>query len=118
MSRSRKKHPCWAICGYSAHNDKRLANKGVRRKTKQAISKYNNDNFLLPHKYECSHNEVWTWTRDGKQRWQFIKDYYTEPTDVIEVDEVTQVCRVLDGEPAIRINNLDRRDVFWKMIRK
>jgi hypothetical protein len=68
MSRSRKR-PYAAICGNgSARYDKKLAGCGVRRKQNHWLrNQADNDNFLLPHKLECHHNNTWGWSRDDKQ---------------------------------------------------
>lgn len=74
MSRSYKKHPFQAICGNSsARWDKQQAHKGERRATKQAVRKAvlegSLDDFLVPHRLECHHNDVWGWNRDGNQNY-------------------------------------------------
>lgn len=74
MSRSYKHQPFAAICGgSSAHHDKTLAARGVRRAHRQTmhIALHNGEyEVILPHRLQCSHNEVYTWVRDGHQRWQ------------------------------------------------
>lgn len=68
MSRSYRR-PYASCCGVnSAKEDKRHANRAVRRLQKQYI-RTNADNldFLLPHRYEAAHNDVRSWIRDGKQ---------------------------------------------------
>lgn len=69
MSRSFKHQPFMAICGNrGAKDDKRLANRGVRRTHKQSIRKTDDfESFLLPHRLECTYNDVWGWCRDGHQ---------------------------------------------------
>ena len=53
----------------SAKYDKRLANRGVRRKHNLALQKnIDQENLQLAHRSECSWNNVWWWARDGKQR--------------------------------------------------
>ena len=72
MSRSYRK-PYAAVCGViSAKQDKQLASRGVRRRTNQWLHVHLMDeNFdLPPHKFECSHNETYTWNRDGGKRFQ------------------------------------------------
>ena len=68
MSRSRRK-PYSAITGIrSAKQDKRLAARGVRRKQNQVLNDVNSwEDSLLPHRYECHWNDVWSWDRDGNQ---------------------------------------------------
>lgn len=78
MSRSYKKQPFVAICGgASAKKDKVLAHRGERSAHRHAIygalRAQEFDDFLLPLRLECSHNDVWGWCRDGRQR-------YTVPT--------------------------------------
>lgn len=75
MSRSHKHQPFQVICGSngSAKQDKRIAARSVRRAHKEAIQiaflNQDFEEFLLPDIYECSHNNCWSWNRDGKQRW-------------------------------------------------
>lgn len=72
MSRSYRK-PYAAICGHdvSAKDDKRLAARGVRRKQNQWLRTTQDfeENGLVPHRLECHWNEVYGWSRDGKQRY-------------------------------------------------
>lgn len=72
MSRSFRKRPFFAICGYSsAKQDKRWANRQVRRTHKQAIHNCTDfEEFLLPDVYECPWNDIYMWGRDGKQLWR------------------------------------------------
>ncbi len=75
MSRSYRK-PYAAITGtVSAKDDKIRAARGVRRTQDGYLRKILQgdllDEFLIPHRLECSWNEVYSWTRDGKQRLQF-----------------------------------------------
>lgn len=68
MSRSyRKPYTTWyGHC--SAKDDKRLAHRGERFAVRQALHLCQDwDEFLTPHKFECSWNDVWSWGRDGKQ---------------------------------------------------
>jgi hypothetical protein len=69
MSRSTRR-PYMAVTGVSsAKSDKRLAHKGVRRAHKASLKTCTDfENFLLPHNRECHWNEVYCWSRDGKQR--------------------------------------------------
>jgi len=74
MSRSFKHKPFQSITGtYSAKQDKRLANRGVRKAHREALHKallYQDYDVLLPHRLECSWNEVYSWGRDGHQMYQ------------------------------------------------
>lgn len=72
MSRSYRR-PYSAVTGHSsAKDDKRHANRGVRRGQNQylrniIVGNLDWDETLIPHKLECSYNEVYSWGRDGKQ---------------------------------------------------
>jgi hypothetical protein len=70
MGKSYRK-PYSAITGHaSAKSDKRRAARGVRRKLNQwlkAARDFQDD--LIPHRLECSWNQVWSWQRDGKQHY-------------------------------------------------
>lgn len=99
MSRSFKHQPFMAICGNSsAKRDKQIANKSVRRTHKKVLHnalKAQEFDVVLPLRLECSHNNVWGWTRDGKQRYQGLGardwfEYYKsifDPADVWYGDE-------------------------------
>lgn len=69
MSRSIRR-PYSAPCGNaSAHQDKIYAARGVRRAQNRAVREAQDwGEFELPHRFECSHNDVCDWRRDGKQR--------------------------------------------------
>jgi hypothetical protein len=71
MSRSYRR-PYSAPCGNaSAHQDKMLASRGVRRAQNRAVREAQDwEEFELPHRFECNHNDVWGWGRDGKQTLQ------------------------------------------------
>jgi hypothetical protein len=69
MSRSYRK-PYTSVTGVytGSGDDKRVARRLVRRAENRAINNCQDfENFLLPHKYECSYNDPWGWGRDGKQ---------------------------------------------------
>jgi hypothetical protein len=71
MSKSYRKPYSSPTGNLSAKKDKQIANRAVRRKIKNYIKmNWEEENFLLPNKYECSNNEVYGWSRDGKQRYQ------------------------------------------------
>lgn len=76
MSRSYRK-PAHAVttCS-SAKDDKKHAHRGVRRAQNRALKTCLNwDEFIIPHKYECSWNETYSWGRDGKQSLCFMSDF-------------------------------------------
>ena len=68
MSRSYRK-PYTAITGVnSAHHDKKVAARGVRRKQNAWLRNLHDfDRALVPHRRECSFNDPWSWSRDGGQ---------------------------------------------------
>lgn len=76
MARSFKHQPFSAITGSrSAKNDKVYAHRGVRRAQNAAIAKALkedgfDEDFNLPHFRECHWNNVYNWSRDGKQHYQ------------------------------------------------
>jgi len=75
MSRSYRK-PYAAVCGSdSAHDDKKHAARGVRAAHRQALRDLLKgrvyDEFLLPHRYECSFNDTYSWARDGGKHLHF-----------------------------------------------
>lgn len=73
MSRSYRK-PYSTVCSAkkSARQDKVIAARCLRRLQNRYLRlNWKDENFLLPVRYEASHNDVWGWNRDGKQRLQF-----------------------------------------------
>jgi hypothetical protein len=76
MSRSFKKQPFMAITGRgSAKQDKIMAHQGERRAHKAAIHnaiKLQEYDVILPHRRECRWNNVYCWSRDGKQMYQAL----------------------------------------------
>ena len=72
MSRSYRK-PYSAITGTkSAKDDKRIARRAVRRMENQRIRDCKDfEELLMPERYECTYNDVWSWGRDGKQSLHF-----------------------------------------------
>ncbi len=74
MSRSYKHQPFASICGgASAQYDKTLAARGVRRAHRKVMHialRTEEYDVTLPHRLQCTHNNVWTWGRDGHQLWQ------------------------------------------------
>jgi hypothetical protein len=71
MSRSYRR-PYAAVTGVrSAKQDKILAHRGERRAHRDALrTAVDFEDFLLPHRLECAWNEVYSWGRDGHQRYQ------------------------------------------------
>lgn len=69
MGKSYRKQPFMAICGNgSAKQDKIAAHRAMRRKQNEYLrNEQNYDQFLIPDIYECAHNDVWGWGRDGNQ---------------------------------------------------
>jgi hypothetical protein len=64
------RRPFQAICGKgSAKKDKQAAARGVRRKQNEWLRNnwQEEEMGLVPHRYECHMNDVWGWSRDGKQ---------------------------------------------------
>lgn len=85
MSRSYRK-PYSPVTGHSNSKDKLDARRSVRRKQNQAIRCFNRpdwDEFLMPERYECANNEVYGWSRDGKQKLQGWSHYYNNPFWVV-----------------------------------
>lgn len=72
MSRSYRK-PYAAITGTkSAHADKKVAARGVRRRQNQWLYNLNDpEGELIPDRLECAFNNTYDWRRDGCQRLVF-----------------------------------------------
>lgn len=75
MSRSYRKQPFMAITGNSsAKKDKQLAHRGERRTHRHVIACTMKDGdfeeFVAPIRKECCHNNIYSWNRDGRQRYQ------------------------------------------------
>src|SRR5580698_8210731 len=68
VSRSYRK-PYTAITGVSsAHHDKKTAVRGMRRRQNAWLRNLDDfDHALIPHRLECAHNDVWSWSHDGRQ---------------------------------------------------
>lgn len=48
-----------------------MAARGVRHKQNQHLrTNWDDEDILLPHRFECRHNDVWGWDRDGHQNRQ------------------------------------------------
>lgn len=69
MSRSYRK-PYASIVGVrSVKQDRTLASRAFRRLTNFYLrSNPSEDSFLLPHRYEATHNSRYSWTTDGRNR--------------------------------------------------
>ncbi len=72
MSRSYRK-PYTAVTGNkSAHDDKKLAARGLRRRQNQWLHMLRDaDEALVPHRLECPCNNTYNWERDGRQHLVF-----------------------------------------------
>jgi hypothetical protein len=75
MSRSyRKPYACVYGVGHSSRRDKQVASRSVRRTTdkviKKAIKEGSLDELEAPLRYQCAHNNVWGWNRDGNATYQ------------------------------------------------
>lgn len=71
MSKSyRRPYSTW-VGHRSEKQDRQMAARGVRRSQNQALKESairdKWDEFIIPHKYECSHNNRYSWTNDGKK---------------------------------------------------
>jgi hypothetical protein len=68
MSRSYRR-PYAAITGTaSAKDDKRMAQRGIRRKQDHTLKSCADfEELLLPHRLECAWNDTYAWGRDGSQ---------------------------------------------------
>lgn len=54
--------------------DKRIANRAIRRTQNSFVNNCSEwDEELIPHRYECAHNNVYGWNRDGNQSLQTIR---------------------------------------------
>ena len=69
MSRSYR-NPCAAVTSaYSAHDNKKTAARGLRRRLKQWLKILQNPEAeLIPHRFECPHNNAYAWDRDRRYR--------------------------------------------------
>lgn len=72
MSRSYRK-PYAAVTGAkSAHDDKKMAARGLRRRQNQWLHMLRDaDEALVPHRLECAYNNTYSWDRDGRQQLVF-----------------------------------------------
>lgn len=68
MSRSYRRPYAVFTSAESAHEDKKMAARGLRRRLNQWLHILNDPEVaLIPHRFECPHNDNWTWERDGRQ---------------------------------------------------
>lgn len=72
MSRSRRKQPFSSVTlATSAKRDKQTAHRSVRRTQNRYLSVHTDqDTFLLPLEFDCSHNDVWGWDIDGPKKYR------------------------------------------------
>lgn len=72
MSRSYRR-PYTAVTGNkSAHADKKLAARGLRRRQNQWLHTLEDlERELIPHRLECAFNNTYSWGRDGRQHLVF-----------------------------------------------
>lgn len=67
----RRPYACIFGSNDSAKEDKKLAARGARRLQNRSLKTCEDyEDFLIPHRREASHNDVWTWSRDGRKRLQ------------------------------------------------
>jgi hypothetical protein len=72
MSRSYRKPYATCTGKRSASYDKTVAARCVRRANKSAIRTASDwEEFTPVDRYECAHNDVWGWDRDGKASLEF-----------------------------------------------
>ena len=86
MGKSTRKPYASVTGSLSAKQDKIRAHRSERRMQNQMLKKaFEDEDLLLPHKLECAFNDVWGWSRDGKQSWRgdwqfsdrpYLRDYY------------------------------------------
>jgi hypothetical protein len=80
MGKSYRK-PYASVTGHRpSHDDKTQAARGVRRTQNSALRSFQLDDwdeFIMPVRFECPWNNVYSWSRDGKQRLQFepVRDH-------------------------------------------
>ncbi len=77
MSRSYRK-PYTAITGVrSAHDDKKTSTRGMRRKQNAWLHTLKDfDQAIVPHRLECTFNNIYSWGRDGRQSLTFPYSRY------------------------------------------
>jgi len=66
MGKSRRKTPIFSNGGGSEKDDKRIANRKLRRKSKSLLKNFH-ENIIMPIIREVSN--VWLMNKDGKHYW-------------------------------------------------
>ena len=80
MGKSYRLPYCTFVGCRSSKWDKRFANRAVRRRQNEFVKACPDwDEVPFPHRYECAHNDVWDWCRDGKQQLQTTQHNYYNP---------------------------------------
>ncbi len=77
VSMSRKHVPIWGIAGGSDKQDKRKANRALRRLVRESLGAGRD---VLPVMREVS--DVWVWSKDGKCYWRPDKWWDERPWEV------------------------------------
>jgi len=71
MSKSYRKPYSSPTGSLSAKKDKQMANRSIRRTQNNYLKlNWDEEDFLIPNKYECANNEIYGWSRDGNNRYQ------------------------------------------------
>jgi hypothetical protein len=81
MSKSYRKPYSPVTGATSAARDKRTASRCYRRLQEHSLRSFQGDweDYLIPERYEATHNDVWSWGRDGKQSLQERRGQYNNP---------------------------------------
>lgn len=80
MSKSYRRPYASVTGNRSAKQDKILAHRGERRAQNYALRVCQDwEELSLPHKRECHWNNVYSWSRDGRQRLQARSQQYNNP---------------------------------------
>lgn len=100
MSRSYKKQPFYYMCGddkRSKLRDRRRARRVVRRKNNELLRNTKDfEEYSHLVRLECSCNDVWNWTHDGRRR--LAKPWESFPPAIVYLDDVDEVVFALDGD--------------------
>jgi hypothetical protein len=68
VSRSYRRPYAAFTSAESAHEDKKMAARGLRRRLNQWLHILHDPEAALPpHRFECPHNNTYAWERDGRQ---------------------------------------------------